>query len=52
MAGIISSQKIYGLCGLKHHIVEITGDVTMRIGRTDVQPNEKGKVGLFILWAR
>ena len=24
---IISSQKIYGLYGLKHHIVEISGDV-------------------------
>ena len=27
---MISSQKIYGLYGLKHHIVEIRGDVTMR----------------------
>ena len=24
----ISSQKIYGLYGLKHHILEIRGDVT------------------------
>ena len=27
---VISFQKIYGLYGLKHHIVEIRGDVTMR----------------------
>ena len=30
IARIISSHKIYGLYGLKHHIVEIRGDVTMR----------------------
>ena len=28
VARIISSQKIYGLYGLKHQIVEISGDVT------------------------
>ena len=26
--GVISFQKIFGLYGLKHHIVEISGDVT------------------------
>ena len=33
VARIISSQKIYGLYGPKHHIVEIRGDVTE--GRTN-----------------
>ena len=28
IVGIMSFQKIYGLYGLKHHIVEISGDVT------------------------
>merc|ERR1712208_234406 len=28
IARIMSSQKIYGLCGLKHHIVEIRDHVT------------------------
>ena len=31
---VISFQKIYGLYGLKHHIVEINGDVTRRDGWT------------------
>ena len=30
----ISFQKIYGLCGLKGHIVEIRGGVTLVDGRT------------------
>ena len=34
IVGVISFQKIYGLYGLKHHIVEISGDVT-DAGRTD-----------------
>ena len=29
-----SFQKIYGLCGLKGHIVEIRGGVTLVDGRT------------------
>ena len=29
IVGIISFQKMYGLCGLRHHIVEISGDVTV-----------------------
>ena len=28
IVGVTSFQKIYGLYGLKHHIVEISGDVT------------------------
>ena len=34
IVGVTSFQKIYGLYGLKHHIVEIIGDVT-KVGRTD-----------------
>ena len=33
--GVISFQKIFGLCGLKGHIVEISWDVTLGHGRTD-----------------
>ena len=36
VARIISSQKIYGLYGLKHHIVEMRGDVT-DAGQTNKQ---------------
>ena len=28
IVGVISFQKMYGLYGLKHHIVEKSGDVT------------------------
>ena len=28
IVGVISFQKMYGLYGQKHHIVEISGDVT------------------------
>ena len=34
IVGVISLQKMYGLYGLKHHIVEINGDVT-DAGRTN-----------------
>ena len=33
IVGVVSFQKMYGLYGLKHHIVEISGDVT-DAGRT------------------
>ena len=36
IVGVTSFQKIYGLYGLKHFIVEISGDVT-KAGRTDNQ---------------
>ena len=36
IARIISSRKIYGLYALKHHIVEMRGDVT-DVGRTNDQ---------------
>ena len=37
---VISFQKIFGLCGLKCHIVEIWRDVTLEDGRTDEQRTE------------
>ena len=42
----MSSQKIYGLCGLKHHIVDITDHVTRRDGRR----NKQGKIELLSQW--
>ena len=39
-------QKIHGLYGLEHHIVEISGDVT-DAGRTD---DEQGKIELLSQW--
>ena len=35
IVGVISFQKMYGLYGLKHYTVEISGDVT----DPDEQPN-------------
>ena len=35
IVGVTSFQKIFGLCGLKCHIVEIWRDVTLVDGRTD-----------------
>ena len=35
IVGVISFQKMYGLYGLKHHTVEISGDVTDPDGRTN-----------------
>ena len=35
IVGVISFQKIFGLCGLKGHIVEIRWDVTTVHGRKD-----------------
>ena len=42
IVGVTSFQKIYGLYGLKHLIVEISGDVT-KVLRTDKQ----GKIELL-----
>ena len=36
IVGVISLKKMYGLYGLKHHIMEISGDVT-DAGRTNGQ---------------
>ena len=38
---------MYGLYGLKHHTVGISGDVTIRDGRTN---DEQGKIMLLSLW--
>ena len=43
IVGVTIFQKIYGLYGLKHHIVEISGDVT-KARRTDGQ---QGKIELL-----
>ena len=40
---VISFQKICGLYGLKHHSMEISGDVTME---TNEQTNNKVKIEL------
>ena len=45
IVGVISFQKIYGLYGLKHHIVEISGDVT-KAGR-DGQPRKDSATQLL-----
>ena len=45
IVGVTSFQKIYGLYGLKHHIVEISGDVT-KAGR-DGRTNKQGKIVLL-----
>ena len=42
IVGVTSFQKIYGLYGLKHLKVEISGDVT-KVGRTDNQPTRKDR---------
>ena len=42
IVGVTSFQKIYGLYGLKHHIVEKSGDVT-KVPRTDGQPTRKDR---------
>ena len=43
IVGVTSFQKIYGLYGLNHHTVEISGGVT-EAGRTD---ERKGKLELL-----
>ena len=37
IVGVTSFQKIFGLCGLKCHIVEIWRDVTLEDGRTECE---------------
>ena len=44
IVGVISFKKIYGLYGLKHHIVEKSGDVTDADGRTT---KRQGKIELL-----
>ena len=42
---------MYGLYDLKHHIVELSGDVT-DVGRTDGRTanDDQGKIELLSLW--
>ena len=57
IVGVISFQKMYGLYGLKHHTVEISGDVT-DAGRTNerrqtrednaTQPLDAGRLSFAI----
>ena len=48
IVGVISFQKMYGLYGPKHHIVEISGDVT-NAGRTNKQTNKRTKSELDVV---
>ena len=41
IVGVISFQKIFGLCGLKGLIVKIRWGVTLEDGRTDGRRNVK-----------
>ena len=45
IVGVISFQKMYGLYGLKHHTMEINGDVTMETN-DERQTNNKVKIVL------
>ena len=49
IVGVISFQKIFGLYGLKHHIVEISGDVT-DAGRTDEQTTSEDSATQLLIW--
>ena len=49
IVGVISFQKMYGLYGLKHHTVEISGDVTDPDEQTNKQTtSEYGATQLLI----
>ena len=45
IVGVLSFQRMYGLYGLKHYTVEISGDVTDPDGQTNEQ--QQGKIGLL-----
>ena len=49
IVGVISFQKMYGLYGLKHHIVEISGDVTDPDGRTDERTTRKHRATQLLI---
>ena len=51
IVGVISFQKIFGLYGLKHHIVEISGDVTDagRDKRTNKQTTSKDRATQLLI---
>ena len=50
IVGVTSFQKISGLYGLKHHIVEISGDVT-KVGRTNEQTIRKDRATQLLICA-
>ena len=49
IVGVISFQKMYGLYGLKHHIVEISGDVTDPDRRTDERTTRKHRATQLLI---
>ena len=46
IVGVISFQKIFGLCGLKGHIEEIRWDVTLVHGRRTTDNGRNVKIEL------
>ena len=52
IVGVISFQKIFGLYGLKHHIVEISGDVTDagRDEQTNKQTTSEDRATQLLIW--
>ena len=49
IVGVISFQKMYGLYGLKHHIVEKSGDVTDPDEQTNKQPTRKDRATQLLI---
>ena len=49
IVGVMSFQKIYGLYGLKHHIVEISEDVT-NVGQTDGRTTREDMATQLLIW--
>ena len=49
IVGVISFQKMYGLYGLKHHIVEISQDVTDADGWTTEQATRKDRATQLLI---
>ena len=49
IVGVISFQKMYGLYGLKHYIVETSGDVT-NAGRTNKQTTREDRATQRLIW--
>ena len=49
IVGVISFQKMYGLYGLKHHIVEISGDVTDPEKQTNERTTRKDRATQLLI---
>ena len=49
IVGVTSFQKIYGLYGLKHHILEISGDVTDMDRRTNKRTTSKDRATQLLI---